>query len=133
MHPKNKGLRFLFLLLNISLLFCAVFISNYFNPTTKSNINLYLLHAVLAILITYTLYSKKKNYFFNSFTRSFKDVSLRMLMFVFLLLFWLKYFYLMIIQFCFYCNMQQYFTYYKYSSIMYSTNILNIKKGEVST
>ncbi|MFA7066340.1 MAG: hypothetical protein WC199_06100, partial [Dysgonamonadaceae bacterium] len=59
MEPENKGLRFLFLVLDLSLLFIAIFIINTINTTVKFNQNIYILHAVVAEIIAYTLYSKR--------------------------------------------------------------------------
>lgn len=85
MQPENKGLRFLFLILDISLLFVAIFIVSYFNPIIKSNLNLFLLHAAIAEIIAYTLYSKRNYYFLDNFTSRIKHISLRMVVFVLVL------------------------------------------------
>ena len=85
MRPENKGLRFLFLILDISLLFVAISIISYFNPTIKSNLNLYLLHACVAEIIAYLLYSNRSHYFLDNFKSRIKHTSLRMLVFVFVL------------------------------------------------
>ena len=67
MQPENKGLRFLFLILDISLLFVAIYLIAYFNPIIEANINLFLLHAAVAEIIAYTLYSKRNYYFLDNF------------------------------------------------------------------
>ncbi len=85
MQPENKGLRFIFLLLDISLLFVAIFITSYYNPIIESNLNLYLLHAAIAEIIAYTLYSKRNYYFSDNFKSRIKHISLRMLVFVLVL------------------------------------------------
>lgn len=81
MHPENKGLRFLFLILDISLLFIAIYLIGYFNPIIKADLNLYLLHAAIAEIIAYTLYSKRNYYFLDNFRSRVKHISLRMLVF----------------------------------------------------
>ena len=86
MQPENKGLRFLFLILDLSLLFVAIFTIMYFNPITKANQNLYLLHAAIAEIIAYTLYSKRNYYFSDNYKSRIKHTSLRMVVFVIILL-----------------------------------------------
>ncbi len=86
MQPENKGLRFLFLILDITLLFVAVFAIMYFNPITSVNQNLYLLHAAIAEIIAYTLYSKRNYYFSDNYRSRVKHITLRMGVFVFFLL-----------------------------------------------
>ena len=81
MHPENKGLRFMFLILDISLLFIAIYFIGYFNPIIHANINLYLLHAAVAEIIAYTLFSKRSYYFLDNFKSRVKHITLRMLMF----------------------------------------------------
>ncbi len=85
MQPENKGLRFLFLILDISLLFVAIYITAYFNPIIEANINLFLLHAAVAEIIAYTLYSKRNYYFLDNFKSRVKHISLRMLVFALIL------------------------------------------------
>ncbi|MDD2475007.1 MAG: exopolysaccharide biosynthesis polyprenyl glycosylphosphotransferase [Dysgonamonadaceae bacterium] len=85
MQPENKGLRFLFLILDISLLFIAVFIISYYNQIAKSDVNLYLLHATLAEIIAYTLYSKRNYYFLDNYKSRLKHITFRMIVFVMVL------------------------------------------------
>lgn len=85
MQPENKGLRFLFLILDISLLFVAIFLIEHFNPIIESNINLYLLHAAVAEIVAYTLYSKRNYYFLDNYKSRVKHISLRMLVFAIVL------------------------------------------------
>ena len=86
MQPENTGLRFLFLFLDLSLLFIAIIIINYFYPIlNKSNQNVYLLHAATAEIIAYTLYSKRSYYFSDNYMSRFKHISIRMVVFVFVL------------------------------------------------
>src|SRR5690554_3713094 len=86
MQPENKGLRFLFLILDLSLLFVAIFMLSYFNSTiSKADQNLYLLHAAIAEIIAYTLYSKRNYYFLDNFKSRLKHISIRMIMFVLIL------------------------------------------------
>lgn len=86
MQPENKGLKFLFLFLDLSLLFIAIYIINYINPSiNKSNQNLYLLHATVAEIIAYTLYSKRNYYFLDNYMSRVKHISFRMLVFVLIL------------------------------------------------
>lgn len=85
MQPENKGLRFLFLILDISLLFVAIYLIGYFNPIIVTNINLYLLHAAVAEIIAYTLYSKRNYYFLDNFRSRVKHISLRMFVFALVL------------------------------------------------
>ena len=86
MQPENKGLRFLFLILDISLLFVAIYVIMYFNPIANVNQNLYLLHAAIAEIIAYTLYSKRNYYFSDNYKSRVKHISLRMVVFVLVLL-----------------------------------------------
>ena len=86
MQPENKGLRFLFLILDLTLLFVAVFTIMYFNPITSVNQNLYLLHAAIAEIIAYTLYSKRNYYFSDNYKSRLKHITLRMVVFLLLLL-----------------------------------------------
>ena len=86
MQPENKGLRFLFLILDLSLLFVAIFTIMHFNPIIKANQNIYLLHAAIAELIAYTLYSKRNYYFSDNYRSRVKHISLRMVVFVMILL-----------------------------------------------
>ncbi|NLZ94224.1 MAG: exopolysaccharide biosynthesis polyprenyl glycosylphosphotransferase [Bacteroidales bacterium] len=85
MQPDNKGLKLLFLLLDISLLFVAIFIISYFNPIIKSNLNLYLLHGAVAEMVAYVVYSKRTHYFLDNFRSRIKHISLRMFVFVLVL------------------------------------------------
>ena len=85
MQPENKGLRFLFLILDISLLFVAIYLIAYFNPIIEANINLFLLHAAVAEIIAYTLYSKRNYYFLDNFKSRVKHISLRMIVFALIL------------------------------------------------
>ena len=85
MQPENKGLSFLFLLLDISILFIAIFIIRYFNPATDFDLNLYLLHAAVSVVFASVLYSKGERYFFDTFKSRLKHISLRMLVFGFAL------------------------------------------------
>ena len=82
MQPENKGLRFLFLILDLALLFVAIFTIMYFNPIISVNQNLYLLHAAIAEIIAYTLYSKRNYYFSDNYKSRLKHISLRMVVFV---------------------------------------------------
>ena len=86
MQPENKGLRFLFLILDLSLLFIAVYIIIYFTPNIKINQNLYLLHASIAEIIAYTLYSKRDYYFSDRFKSRIKHITMRMIVFLLVLL-----------------------------------------------
>ncbi len=86
MHPENKGLRFLFLILDLSLLFVAILIIDYFySKLGGSDQNLYLLHAAIAEIFAYTLFSKRSNYFLDNFKSCLKITSFRMVVFVILL------------------------------------------------
>lgn len=85
MQPENKGLKFLFLLLDISLLFAGIFIISYFNPTQRSELKLYMLHASVAGVFAYVLYSRGGRYFLDSFRSRFKYISLRLVVFAFAL------------------------------------------------
>ena len=85
MQPENKGLRFLFLILDISLLFVAIYLIAFFNPIIEANINLFLLHAAVAEIIAYTLYSKRNYYFLDNFKSRIKHISLRMVVFALIL------------------------------------------------
>lgn len=85
MQPENKGLMFLFLILDISLLFVAIYLIAYFNPIIEANINLFLLHAAVAEIIAYTLYSKRNYYFLDNFKSRVKHISLRMIVFALIL------------------------------------------------
>ena len=85
MYPENKGFEFLFLVLDISILFFAIFIISYFNPTTKSDLKLYMLHAVVAGVVAYVLYSRGNRYFLDNFKNRAKHISLRMIVFTFVL------------------------------------------------
>lgn len=58
----------------------------YFNPIAKANQNLYLLHAAIAEIIAYTLYSKRNYYFSDNYISRVKHTSLRMAVFVIVLL-----------------------------------------------
>lgn len=83
MQPKNKGLRFLFLILDLSLLFISISIINYFNSAIiSSDHNLYLFHATIAEIIAFTLYSKRNYYFLDNYKSRLKHISLRMIVFV---------------------------------------------------
>lgn len=87
MQRENKGLRFLFLLIDLLLLFTAIYIVNYFvQAFTRFDQNIYLLHAAIAEIIAYTLYSKRNYYFLDNFKSRIKHVSLRMIVFVFFLI-----------------------------------------------
>ena len=92
MEQENKGLRFLFLILDLSLLFIAIFIINAINTTVKFNQNIYILHAVVAEIIAYTLYSKRNYYFQDNFKSRAKHISYRMILFVLILFVLAKYF-----------------------------------------
>lgn len=85
MQPENKGLRFLFLILDISLLFVAIYLIAFFNPIIEANINLFLLHAAVVEIIAYTLYSKRNYYFLDNFKSRIKHISLRMVVFALIL------------------------------------------------
>lgn len=86
MQPENKGLRFIFLILDLSLLFIAISIVSYFNPIVSSiNKSLYLLHAAIAEIIAYTLYSKKNHYFSTNYLSLVKHISSRMVVFILIL------------------------------------------------
>lgn len=93
MLPENKELRFLFLILDISLLFAAISIISYFNPTVKSNLNAYLLHGAMAGVFTYVLYPRGGRYFLDNFKSRIKHITIRVLVFAFSL-FVLAYFFL---------------------------------------
>jgi|LFRM01.1.fsa_nt_gb putative colanic acid biosynthesis UDP-glucose lipid carrier transferase len=93
MQPENKGLRFIFLLLDIVMLFAAISIISYLNPFIKSNLNSYLLHGVIAGAFAYILYPRGGRYFLDSFKSRIKHISLRMLVFT-LSLFVLAHFFL---------------------------------------
>ena len=83
MQPENKGLRFIFFILDLSLLFVAIVFISYFNPiTSRFDLNLYLLHAASAEIIAYTLYSKRNYYFVDNYKSRIKHVSLRMVVFI---------------------------------------------------
>ena len=86
MQPENKGLRFLFLILDLSLLFLAIFIIMYFNPIEEGSRNLYLLHGAISEIIAYTLYSKRNYYFSDNYISRVKHTSLRMAVFALILL-----------------------------------------------
>lgn len=86
MQPENKGLRFLFLILDLSLLLIAIYIAMYFNPRTQEYQNIYILHAAIAEIIAYTLYSKRGYYFSDSYKSRVKHISLRTFVFVIVLL-----------------------------------------------
>ena len=87
MQPENKGLRFLFLIFDLSLLFIAIYIVSYFNSNVvSSDKNLYMLHAAIAEIIAYTLYSKRSYYFLDNYKSRLRHVSLRMIVFVLILL-----------------------------------------------
>ena len=85
MQLENKGLRFLFLILDISLLFVSIYLIGYFNPIIESNLKLYLLHAAVAEIIAYILYSKRNYYFLDNFRSRFKHIFVRTLLFAFVL------------------------------------------------
>lgn len=85
MEPENKGLRFLFLVLDLSLLFIAFFIINAINPIVKPNQSIYLLHAAIAEIIAYILYSKRNYYFQDNYKSRIKHISYRMVVFVLIL------------------------------------------------
>lgn len=85
MQPENKGLRFLFLILDLSLLFIAIFIVNAINPIVKFNQNIYILHAAIAEMVSYTLYSKRNYYFQDNFKVRVKHISYRMIVFALIL------------------------------------------------
>ena len=93
MQPENKGLRFIFLLLDIVMLYAAISIISYLNPFIKSNLNSYLLHGVIAGAFAYILYPRGGRYFLDSFKSRIKHISLRMLVFT-LSLFVLAHFFL---------------------------------------
>ena len=86
MQPEDKGLKFLFLLLDLSLLFVAIFIISYLNAIVRPNQNLYLLHAAIAEIIAYILYSNRNSYFLNNFKSRLKHISYRMIVFIIILL-----------------------------------------------
>lgn len=86
MHPENKGLRFTFLILDLFLLFIAITIIMYFYPSAKLNQNLYFLHAAISEIIAYTLYTKRNYYFSDNYKSRVKHISLRMIVFVLVLI-----------------------------------------------
>ena len=85
MQPDNKGLRLLFLMIDITLLFIAIYAINYFNPIIKSDLRLFLLHAAIAEVIAYILYSKRSYYYLDNYKSRVKHISLRMFTFIFVL------------------------------------------------
>ena len=85
MQPDNKGLRLLFLIIDITLLFVAIYVINYFNPIIKSDLRLFLLHAAIAEVIAYILYSKRSYYYLDNYKSRVKHISLRMFTFVIVL------------------------------------------------
>jgi putative colanic acid biosynthesis UDP-glucose lipid carrier transferase len=92
MKQENKGLRFIFLIVDLSLLFSAIYIINIVNPVVKINQSIYLLHATIAEILAYTLYSKMNYYFEDNFRSRVKHISNRMLVFVLILFAFAKYF-----------------------------------------
>lgn len=92
MKQENKGLRFIFLILDLSLLFMAIYIINSLNPVIELNKNIYLLHAAIAEILAYTLYSKRNFYFEDDYKSRVLHVSSRMIVFVFILFAFAKYF-----------------------------------------
>ena len=85
MQPYNKGLRFLFIILDLSLLYVAIYLLSYFYQIADIDKNLYLLHATLAEIIAYTLYSKRNYYFLDNYKRRLKHITYRMIVFVLIL------------------------------------------------
>lgn len=81
MEPENKGLRFVFLVLDLSLLLMAISIINAINPIVKPSQNLYVLHAFIAEIIAYILYAKRNYYFQDNFKSRVKHISYRMVVF----------------------------------------------------
>lgn len=81
MGPENKGLRFLFLVLDLSLLLVAISIINVINPIVKSDQNIYILHAFIAEITAYILYSKRNYYFQDNYKSRIKHISYRMVVF----------------------------------------------------
>ena len=92
MNQENKGLRFLFLILDLSLLFTAIYIINSINPAIKLNKNIYLLHAAIAEILAYTLYSKRNYYFEDNFKSRVIHITYRMLVFTLILFVFAKFF-----------------------------------------
>ena len=91
MNQENKGLRFLFLILDLSLLFTAIYIINSINPAIKLNKNIYLLHAAIAEILAYTLYSKRNYYFEDNFKSRVIHITYRMLVFTLILFVFAKF------------------------------------------
>ncbi|MGV8963675.1 MAG: exopolysaccharide biosynthesis polyprenyl glycosylphosphotransferase [Candidatus Saccharimonadaceae bacterium] len=86
MYPENKGLKFFFHFLDLALLFTAIFIISYFDQISKLDKNLYLLHATLADVIAYMLYSKRNYYFLINYSSKVKHVTYRIIVFVLVLI-----------------------------------------------
>ena len=86
MYPENKGLKFFFHILDLSILFVAIFIISYFGQISKLDKNLYLLHAALADIIAYLLYSKRNYYFLVNYSSKVKHVAYRIIVFVLVLI-----------------------------------------------
>lgn len=85
MQPDNKGLRLLFLIIDITLLFIAIYVINYFNPIIKSDLKLFFLHAAIAEVIAYILYSKRSYYYLDNYRSRVKHITFRMFAFVLVL------------------------------------------------
>lgn len=92
MKAEKKETRFLLLVVNLSLLYIAIIIINSVNPLGKLNHTIYFLHAAIAEIITYTFYSKKSDYFQDTYKNSVKNISYRMIVFVLIVFVLAKYF-----------------------------------------
>ena len=92
MEAKNKGIRLLLLVVNLSLLYITIITINSLNPIGKLNQHIYLLLAAIAEIITYIFYSKKSDYFQDSYKNCVKNISYRMIVFVLILFVLARYF-----------------------------------------
>lgn len=92
MQTENKELKFLFLILDLLLLFAAMLVIAYFNPIINPDLSLYFLYALISEIVAYTLYSKSSYYFPVKYIRRIKHITLRMILFVFLLYILIKLF-----------------------------------------
>ena len=91
MKSENRSLKLPFLLLDLSLLYIAIFFINAANPIVKNNQYIYLLIATIAEIIAYTFYSRRSVYFQDNFKNRVKHISYRMMIFLFILFVLTKY------------------------------------------